>query len=257
MDQNFHRVEIAGLFILAFSLPLSEAVKHIGYFALITGAVGWRLMSTEKITRKPFIFETIIILILSTALVSTMINWPLYYGIKGFKHFFYFFSTFWVIANGNYTIDTIKKTMVFMITGALVASFIGFWEFYHTKELLELTLLSINGINKTAGYLSIVLFVCIGIVVDNDSGYPPLIKLFSAASSIVVLVYICIIGSRGCLLSIAITFILLLLIYIFMMKKKNGPRSCGFFPFSFYFQYFYWLLSSFIPTSPTPHSCRD
>ncbi len=220
---KFKWIEIAGLFILAFFLPIFDAPKHIGYGLLIFGAAGWRILDKKIKLRKPSFLETIIIIILATALISTIINWPLHYGIKGFKRSCYFFSTFWVISHGKYDKNTIKKTMILLIAGALIAAFAGFWKFSHGHSN-EFNLLSINAANRSAAYVAMIIFVCMGIIFDNCSEYSLPVKIFSMLSLAFMFLALFIIGSRGAILSVAITFVLIfILIFRHQILKKALP----------------------------------
>ena len=209
--QKFHFFEIAGLFILAFSLPVFGAPKYLGYCVLVTGAAGWRLCDRKIKLRKPAFYEVLIIMVLLISLISTFINWPLHYGIKGFKHSFYFFSMFWILSRGGYNKDTIKKTMILLIIGTIIAALTGFWQF-KCGNAKEFNLLSLNGIDRSAGYIAIIIFVCLGIILDNCSGYNRISKFFAISSLFLCFLCLFVMGSRGCILSVMITFPILFVV---------------------------------------------
>ncbi len=214
--QKFQQIEISGMFILSFFLPVFDAPKYLGYCLLIIGAAGWRLADSKIKLKKPSFLEAIIIIILSIALISTIINWPLHYGIKGFKRSFYFFTTFWILANGKYKKDTVKKAMLLLVAGTVIASLTGFWQFTH-GNMKEFNLLSLNAINRSAAYISIIIFVCIGIILDNCSEYSLPLKFFSTAGLLLMFLSLFIMGSRGSILSVIIT---LPILFIFIFKDK-------------------------------------
>ncbi len=267
---KFQCMEIYGLYIFAFSLPLFDAPKHIGYCLLILGALG-RMLCHEKIKpEKLYFYEILIIMILVTAIISTAINWPLHYGIKGFKRSFYFFSTFWILSRGKYSKDTVKKTIILLITGALIASFAGFLKF-SSGNANEFDLLSINAANRSAAYVAIIVFVCTGILLDNCSDYNGLLKIFAVISLAATLLTLFIIGSRGALLSVVVTFFLLFaLIFRHRILKKIIPLLlicsitafalillASVFPNSAYLQRFRHIGSAKLTLNPSEMSYGD
>ena len=216
--KKFQWVEIAGLFILAFSLPVFDAPTHIGYGLLFLGTACRRILDKKIKLRKPSSLETLVIIILAISLISTIINWPLHYGIKGFKHYFYFFSTFWILSKGKYNSNIVKTTLILLVAGAVIADITGFLKFHHGGgDITTFNLLALNGIDRSAAYVSIIIFICIGIIFDNCPGFSLPAKIFSALSLIIMLFTLFIMGSRGCILSVIITFPLL---SIFILRRK-------------------------------------
>ncbi len=215
--KKFQDMETAGLFILAFSLPVFDAPTHIGYGLLVLGAAGWRIFDKKFKLRKPSFLETLVIIILSISLISTVINWPLHYGIKGFKHYFYFFSTFWILSKGKYSSNIIKTTIILLIVGAIIADITGFWQFSHGSTT-EYNLLSMNGIDRSAAYVSIIIFICVGIIFDDCLAYNLSAKILSFAALLIMLLTLFIMGSRGCILSVIITFPL---VSVFIFRRKT------------------------------------
>ena len=216
--KKFQGMETAGMFILAFSLPVFDAPTHMGYGLLFLGAAGWRMLDSRVKLRKPSFLETLVIIILSISLISTVINWPLHYGIKGFKHYFYFFSTFWILSKGKYNSKIIKTTIILLVAGAVIADIGGFWQFIHGSHAEDFNLLALNGIDRSAAYVSIIIFICIGIMFDNCQGYSLPVKIFSVVSLLIMLFTLFVMGSRGCILSVIIT---LPLVSVFIFRRKT------------------------------------
>ncbi len=245
--RKFQCIETAGLFILAFSLPVFDAPTHIGYGLLVLGAAGWRILDKKIKLRKPSFIETLIIIILSISLISTIINWPLHYGIKGFKHYFYFFSTFWILSKGKYNSSIIKTTIILLVAGAVAADIAGFWKFCQLSshsDITEFNLLSLNGIDRSAAYVSIIIFVCIGIVFDDCLGYNRPVKIFSIVSLLIMLFTLFIMGSRGCILSVIITFPL---VSVFIFRHKTFKDI---FPLFIIFSFIVLILTALIFSFP-------
>ena len=213
-----------GILIFAFSLPIFEAPKHLGFCMMTMGFLGMNLYKKPIRLRKPDFIEWLLMAILITSTISTFLNWPLVDGIKGLKHVFYYISTFWMLYQTKYNKEYLIQIPVALVAGTLAGIF---WAEYHlffpqiplpANGEFELKFNSINSVSRSGIFNATILFVCAGVLMDNVYRFKRRTIIFFAISWVIISACILIMGGRGNVLGILGSYLFLL---IPLLKYKN------------------------------------
>jgi hypothetical protein len=213
-----------GILIFAFSLPIFEAPKHLGFCMMTMGFLGMTLYKKTIRLRKPDYIEWLLIAILITSTISTFLNWPLVDGIKGLKHVFYYISTFWMLYQNRYNRKFLIQVPIALVGGTLAGIF---WAEYHlflsqpplpaTGEF-ELKFNSINSVSRSGAFNATILFICAGVLMDNVYRFKHRTIIFFTISWVIISACILIMGGRGNVLGILGAYLFLL---IPLLKHKK------------------------------------
>ncbi len=213
-----------GILLFAFSLPIFEAPKHLGYCMMVVGFLGVSLYKKTIRLEKPNFIEYLLIAILITSAISTFLNWPLLDGIKGLKHLFYHISTFWILYRNKYNKKFLIKIPMALVLGTLVGIF---WAEYHlffsqiplpAPGEFELKFNSVNSVSRSSAFNASILFVCAGVLMDNVYKFKRRAMIFFTIAWVIISACTLIMGGRGNVLSILGAYLFL---FIPLLKHKK------------------------------------
>lgn len=195
LPKYFLYVELAGLYIIAFSMPAMESLKWCGFALFVLGGIG-RMTFCERIERRrPTPFEWFLILMFGVALLSTVVNWPLPSGVTGIKDLFFYLLVGWLISISRFSNEQIKFFLFFLIAGVLLGLGLSAVEFFNGRNpFLEFK--SIPNLNRSVIYLLITIFTMCGMLFDNGGHFSKGAKVCTAICLAVFLVSLIIMGSR-------------------------------------------------------------
>lgn len=191
-------VEIFGLYLLVFALPTMESVKWAGLGLYLIGTIGRRWLGGQISWRRPQPFEWMLLIMIGSALISMLVNWPLPNGTSGIERVLSYCLLGWLIYTGGYSQKEVLGLMVFMTAGVLAGLVWSAHDFFGRQNpFLEFH--SIPNLNRSAIYQLIALFMMLGMVLDvNFRSLRS--RLFFSCSFLVSLVALLVMGSRAALL---------------------------------------------------------
>ncbi len=206
-----------GILIFAFSLPIFEAPKHVGFFMMLTGFLGMMLYDKSIRPEKPTPLEWLLLAIFITSTISTLLNWQLINGIKGLKYVFYYLTTFWMLYRNKYSRHFLRQIPMALVSGTLAGIL---WAEYSvllnqthlpaTGEF-ELKFNSINSVSRSGAFNAAILFVCSGVIMDNACQFRRRSILFFTIAWIIISACILIMGGRGNVAGIIVAYLVLLI----------------------------------------------
>ena len=207
--------EISGLYLLAFALPTMESVKWAGLGLYLIGTIGRRWLEGAILWRRPQPFEWLLIILIGSALISALANWPLPSGTSGLEKVWSYCLLGWLIYTGGYNQRQILG-LVIAITIGILAGLI--WSAYdlvngHNRHL---EFHSIPNLNRSTIYHLIGMYIMLGAALDARWAKPGS-RIFFGCSFVVSIFALMIMGSRATLLGFMVGSIGLSLMLI---KKK-------------------------------------
>lgn len=221
--EPFKKIEVTGLYCLGFFLALAESPMHIGFVLFFVGALGRRVAGGEKFWRAPDQFEYLLLTMAGIALLSTWVNWPLVFGLRGPRVALTLLALFWIMYRNVFTGQQIKR-FLYLLVGAVVAGLLwGLWRWW-AGLLPTLELPSAGVVTQASIFLGVVIFVMFGIVLDTVSGFSKKTQMIVA--SCLVFSWICLIlmGSRGGLLGAVVGSLPLVALFF---KNKRFRNTLG------------------------------
>jgi hypothetical protein len=219
-----------GVLIFAFSLPTLEALKHVGYFLMVLGFAAIFFSCKCKRLGKISSMERLILALLITSVVSTILNWPTPNGIKGLKHLFYYFSTFWMLYRTKYDNSFLIRVAIALVAGTLGGLLWEAYQLFSTHIALAtlggytLEFNSINSVSRSGAFNATILFVCVGVLMDTAIRFKRNTIFFFTIAFIVIFACTLIMGGRGNVLAIFVAYPLLL---TGLYKHKRYLRFIG------------------------------
>lgn len=190
--------EIFGLYLLAFALPTMESVKWAGLGFYLIGTLGRRWFAGRMSWRRPQQFEWVLIIIVGSALVSTLVNWPLPGSTSGLEKVLTYSLLGWLIYTGGYNQKQVWGLMAAVTTGVIVGLGWSAHDLFGGRNP-HLEFHSIPNLNRSAIYHLIAMFVMLGIILD--ASFRSLhSRLFFGCSFVVSLFALFVMGSRAALL---------------------------------------------------------
>lgn len=217
------RLHDYGLLVFAFSLPIFEAPKHIGFFMMLTGFTGMALLdqsishSRSIRSGKPDAIEYLVIAILIVAGISTLLNRPMPEGIKGMKYVFYCVTTFWMVYRNRYSRSILTKIPIALVAGTLAGIVWAGYDLFSAHMPLsgigefELKFNSINSVSRSGAYAATILFVCVGVLMDKVGRFTPKTIIFFVISWVLISISTLVMGGRGNLMGIIAAYLFLLI----------------------------------------------
>ena len=213
-----------GILLFAFSLPIFEAPKHVGFGMMAFGFMGMLLCDKSIRPGKPTLIEWLLMAILLTSAISTFLNWPRIEEIKGVKYVFYYSSTFWMLYRNRYSPSFLRKIPMALVAGTLAGIFMAAYALLYTPSPspvpgeFELKFNSINSVSRSGAFSATILFVCASVLMDSVCGFKRRTTLFSALSWIIISACVLIMGGRGNAVGVFGAY-LILWIPLFRYKK--------------------------------------
>jgi O-antigen ligase len=190
--------EIFGLYLLAFALPTMESVKWAGLGLYLIGTFGRRWLAGQISWRRPQRFEWVLIILVGSALISTLANWPLPNGTSGLEKVLAYCLVGWLIYTGGYNQKQVWGLMAALTTGVIVGLGWSAHDLFGGQNP-HLEFHSIPNLNRSAIYHLIAMFVMLGIIIDANFR-SRLSRLFFGCSFVASLFALFVMGSRAALL---------------------------------------------------------
>lgn len=206
-----------GVLLFVFSLPIIESTKNIGFFMMLAGFIGLVFYEKSIKIQKPDMIEYLLLFLLLIYALSTLLNWPLLKGLKGLKHEIYYLFIFWMLYKSKFNKQFLKMLSIALVSGTIIGLFWGEYNVLY-KGVTELKLNSINSISRSGSYITSILFVCVGVLIDKSCNFKRYIKVSFLVSLMIISLSIFLMGSRGNVISMTLTYSILL---FFLFNYKN------------------------------------
>ena len=200
---RLRQLELFGLYALVFSLPIMESPKHFAIVLFSIGALGWRFLQSPIGWRKPDTFEWLLIGMWLISLASTLANWPMEAGIRGFKNISCILFLFWTMYRNTYSEAQIRLAIWILIAAVMIGLVEGLWE-WKSGIRGQLEFHSAGVVTQSAIYLGISIFLMFGIFLDNVSGFTTFVRAVMAICLLFSLFCLIIMGSRGSILAVIV-----------------------------------------------------
>ena len=221
--ERFKKIEVFGLYCVGFSLALAEAPMNIGCVLFFIGALGSRLAGGEKFRRAPEPFEYLLLTMGGIALLSTLVNWPLVFGLRGPRVALTLLSLFWIMYASGFTERQIKRFLYILVGSVVAGLFWGLWR-WQAGLLPALELPSAGTVTQASIFLGVVIFAMFGMVLDTESGFSKKTRMIVASSLVFSWTCLILMGSRGGLLGVVVASLPLAALFL---KNKRFRNSLG------------------------------
>ena len=213
---KLYKYELFFISFLVLIMPSLEAGKTLFWFLYLTTFIvrRYRDGNLSLIPRKPI--NIAITLFLLATLISTFFNWPFDNGFKGFIDELRFSTLFLCLYCAGYTVKEYRRIGLLITVGSLGGLVYGLVEFLlHMRTDFQFH--SAGILTQSSIYLGISIMVNAGLLLDKNSDSQKLVNFLKLALlfQIVALLYM---GSRGTMLAISMTFVLLA---ILALNKKT------------------------------------
>lgn len=214
---RLHQLELFGLYALVFSLPIMESPKHFAIVLFSVGALGWRLLQKPIGWRKPDTFEWLLFSMWLVSLASTLANWPMEPGIRGFENLSCILFLFWALYRNTYKESQIRLFLWILIAAVMLGLVEGLWE-WKSGIRGHLEFHSAGVVTQSAIYLGISMFLMFGIFLDTASGFNIYVRVVMAVCLLFSLFCLIVMGNRGSVLAV-IAIMGLLSLTLFHSKR--------------------------------------
>jgi O-antigen ligase len=204
---KLYKYELFFISFLVLIMPSLEAGKTLFWFLYLCTFVirRYRDGNLSLVPRKP---ATIAIsLYLLATLTSTLVNWPIENGFKGFLDEFRFCTLFLCLYSASYTEKEYRQIAVLVIVGVLGGLAYGLVEFLLNFRI-DFQFHSAGILTQSSIYLGIGILLNIGLVLDNKNN-PRGLNNFLKIALLIQLIALVYMGSRGSMLAVAIVVALL------------------------------------------------
>jgi len=205
--EKLYKYEIGLLSLLVLVLPSLEALKTFFWFSYLSIFLIRRYQNGSLSLMPKKSANIAVTLYLSATLISTLVNWPFDNGFKGFLDEFRFLTLFLCLYSAGYTEAEYRRIALLIVVGALGGLAYGLVEFlFHFRTDFQFH--SAGILTQSSIYLGITIIVNAGLLLDKQPA-PQKLTNFLRASLLIQLIALVYMGSRGSMLAIILTFILL------------------------------------------------
>lgn len=209
------RAEYLLLCALALVLPLFETPKNLILFLLLFVWVAQRVVSRDFALGRPGIIEISLLFMLAAVLASTLVNWPLANGLRGFQHAAMQTLVFWLLYRGTYSEKQRLRIAAMVAMGVVIGLAWGVVERYQGYEEF-LTLHSAGGVIESATYIGIALVVTFSIAwvraTASSAASDTRFAALSWTTVALMLIGVFFTGNRGAILAVLVAGILYALV---------------------------------------------
>jgi len=212
-----YKIFLFFFYILAFALPLSEAIKQVAIFGIIISGISY-IYITKKSIKKDLSFYAGIIYIFSS-IISIFFSFDTLKAFRGMLDVFKIVTVFLIIRNIYLETKIITNFILIIFLSFIIALIWGEYNLVlGTKDYLELK--SIGHVNHSAIYIGIIFIISYSLFFFyKDKNY------FLKYLSLIVLISACygliVSGSRAAIFA---TFFILLIISIFEKLYLNRKQ---------------------------------
>ena len=204
---KLYKYELILLSLLVLVLPSLEALKTFFWFSYLCVFV-IRHFRDGNLSLVPARPATIAItLYLLATLVSTIANWPIDNGFKGFLDELRFCTLFLCLYCASYTEKEYRQLALLVIVGVLGGLVYGLVDFLFNFSM-DFQFHSAGILTQSSIYLGIAILLNIGLLLDNKNN-PRRLNNFLMTSLPIQLIALVYMGSRGSMLAVAMVVALL------------------------------------------------
>ena len=207
------KFELFLLCLLLFVLPTMETPKTLALLLYVMTWVGRRASWIGLVRFRPDRIELALLAMLAAGLISTANNWPFPNGTKGVLDALRYVVLFWCVYRAGYSEPQLRLLGYAIALGVLVGLGYGVVEVLQGKRA-QLEFHSAGIVTQSAIYLGIAAVAGIGFVIAElreweITGW----RLgFWAAATVVMVIGLFAMGSRGAMIAFVIIVLLLLVI---------------------------------------------
>ncbi|MEA1890336.1 MAG: O-antigen ligase family protein [Pseudomonadota bacterium] len=214
-SEKLYKYELGLLSMLVLILPSLEAAKTLFWFSYLCLFLFRRYQngSLSLIPVKPA--NIAVTLYLSATLISTLANWPLENGFKGFLDEFRFLTLFLCLYSAGYTATEYRRIGLLIIVGVLGGLVYGLVEFLLGMRT-DFQFHSAGILTQSSIYLGIAIILNTGLLLNPEKDSPR-VRLFLKIALIIQILALFYIGSRGSMLAVTLA-----LVFIAFLKVNLG-----------------------------------
>ena len=204
---SLRKYELFFVSFLVLIMPSLEAGKTLFWFLYLVTYLVRRYQdgNLSLVPREPV--NLAITLYLLITLISTLVNWPFENGLKGFHDEFRFTTLFLCLYSAGYSAREYRQIALLIIVGVLGGLVYGLVEFL-LQMRTDFQFHSAGIVTQSSIYLGIAILLNAGQLLDKNNT-PDKLRTFLKLSLLIQIVALVYMGSRGSMLAIALTFILL------------------------------------------------
>ncbi len=204
---TLYKYELFFISFLALIMPSLEAGKTLFWFLYLCTYVirRYRDGTLSLVPAKPATIA--ITLYLLATLTSTLVNWPIENGFKGFLDEYRFCTLFLCLYCAGYSEKEYRQIAVLLIIGVLGGLVYGLVEFLLNYSM-DFQFHSAGILTQSSIYLGIAILLNTGLLLDNRNSSPRL-NTFLKIALLIQLIALVYMGSRGSILAISLIFLLL------------------------------------------------
>ena len=204
---SLRKYELFFVSFLVLIMPSLEAGKTLFWFLYLVTYLVRRYQdgNLSLVPREPV--NLAITLYLLITLISTLVNWPFENGLKGFHDEFRFTTLFLCLYSAGYSAREYRQIALLIIVGVLGGLVYGLVEFL-LQMRTDFQFHSAGILTQSSIYLGIAILLNAGLLLDKHNT-PDKLRTFLKLSLLIQIVALVYMGSRGSMLAIALTFILL------------------------------------------------
>jgi O-antigen ligase len=193
-----------------FVLPLYEAPKNALFGILILSVISCWLNNKCRQTFEIKIdkLDAVLFLMLASAILSALVNWPLNEGFKGVRDVL-FFSLLGIISNHiNFNTKQITTIAFVIMLSCIAGVLISFYQITVGAERF-VTLHSVGSYPSSSMYFASCVFIAVGLYFTNNSTSK--IRMIAALLGGIIFIALLLSGSRGGSLGFIVAVLVLLL----------------------------------------------
>lgn len=203
------RAEYLLLCGLALCLPILETPKNLIVFLLLVVWIARFFIRRDHALSRPDIVGISLLFMLASSLVSTVVNWPLVNGLKGFQHTLMQVLVFWILYRALLSSRQQLRIVWLIALGVMIGLAWKIMEYAQGRHEY-LSLPSVGGVIESATYIGIALAVTFSVAWARPTGIVavrgmPAGTLWWVAAA-VMLVGLVLTGNRGAILAVLAAF---------------------------------------------------
>ena len=204
---KLRKYELILVSLLVLVLPSLEALKTFFWFSYLIVYLlrHYQDRNLSLLPKKPV--NIAITLFLLATFISTLVNWPFDNGFKGFLDELRFSTLFLCLYCAGYTAKEYRQIAFLVIVGVLGGLAYGLVEFLFNLRT-DFQFHSAGILTQSSIYLGIAILLNVGLLLDKENS-PNKLRNFLKVSLLIQVLALVYMGSRGSMLAIALSFILL------------------------------------------------
>jgi len=204
---KLYKYELFFISFLVLIMPSLEAGKTLFWFLYLCTFIirRYRDGTLSLIPVRPATIA--ICLYLLVTLASTLVNWPIENGFKGFLDEIRFCTLFLCLYCAAYTEKEYRQIAILVIVGVLGGLVYGLVEFLMNYSM-DFQFHSAGILTQSSIYLGIAILLNTGLLLDKGN-MPPALNNFLRVALLIQLIALVYMGSRGSILAIILCFIAL------------------------------------------------